>query len=118
MRYNVAVHGNHAHANRAHTEHPMSGQESHSAGLPPVPERLSRTIAELPSPRPSWPERLHTEVVQYVESLRAEGLPAERSLAALKQAARPLFDHSEALGGQLLGWVLEVYYGRRDQPRR
>ena len=92
--------------------------ESSRVDAPPLPDRLSQAIEELPEHRDSWPSRLREELTVYVTSLRDRGMTPERSLATVKQLARPLFDHSDRLGSQVVGWVLDVYYDRRARDRQ
>lgn len=79
---------------------------------PPLPPRLSQAIEELPQHRDSWPTRLRDELAGYVTELRERGMTPERSLATIKQLARPLFERSDKLSGQVVGWVLDAYYDR------
>lgn len=95
----------------------MTGKSKAAAEVPPLPERLSRTILELPTTRESWPNRLRDELTDYIEQLRERGMTPERSLVTVKTLARPLFEHSEKLSGQVVGWVLDVYYDRRGRNR-
>lgn len=84
---------------------------------PPLPKRLSQAIQELPEHRESWPARLRDELTGYVATLRDCGMTPERSLVTVKQLARPLFDHSDGLSKQVVGWVLDVYFDRRGSER-
>lgn len=95
----------------------MTAKKQLPPDVPPLPERLSQAIQEIPSARDSWPTRLRDELTLYIEQLRDGGMTPERSIVTVKTLARPLFEQSEKLSGQVVGWVLDVYYERRGRSR-
>jgi hypothetical protein len=87
-----------------------------STGISRAPEALELALAGALAERPGAVDELRTAVCAYAMQLRAEGVPPERALVAIKSLAyrglvvlRPSEEEERRLA-LVVGWCICAYY--------
>ena len=87
-----------------------------STGISPAPEAFELALAGAMAERPGAVEELRSAVCAYAIQLRAEGVPPEQALAAIKRLVyrglpvlRPS-DSDQRRLSLVVGWCIRAYY--------